>query len=176
MCTDILKFIFTTENLTDVIIYSSPDDPKKRNRGFAFLEYLTHKDASIAKRHLGSGRTQVWNCDIIVDWADPIEEPDEETMAKVCFVILSFVCSSVSQHVNAVNLSNVLYNVLQVLDDLFIFQLWYKASFYLKISVDTTCWTRVKLMLGDHGDFTCRCSNRNNVNKDQTLPIMELEV
>ena len=26
---------------------------------------------------------QVWNCDIIVDWADPQEEPDEQTMSKV---------------------------------------------------------------------------------------------
>lgn len=26
---------------------------------------------------------QVWSCDIIVDWADPQEEPDESTMSKV---------------------------------------------------------------------------------------------
>lgn len=26
---------------------------------------------------------QVWGCDIIVDWADPQEEPDEQTMSKV---------------------------------------------------------------------------------------------
>ena len=25
----------------------------------------------------------MWSCDIIVDWADPQEEPDEDTMAKV---------------------------------------------------------------------------------------------
>lgn len=72
-----------TDGLTDVIIYSSPDDPKKKNRGFAFLEYDTHKSASLAKRKLSTGRIKVWGCDIIVDWADPIEEPDEETMNKV---------------------------------------------------------------------------------------------
>lgn len=66
----------------DVIIYSSPDD-KKKNRGFCFLEYETHKAASLAKRRLGSGRIKVWSCDVIVDWADPQEEPDKETMAKV---------------------------------------------------------------------------------------------
>ena len=76
-------FIFA-ENLADVIIYSSPDDSKRKNRGFAFLEYASHKDASVAKRRIGNGRTRVWNCDIIVDWADPLEEPDEDTMAKVC--------------------------------------------------------------------------------------------
>lgn len=26
---------------------------------------------------------KVWGCDIIVDWADPQEEPDEQTMSKV---------------------------------------------------------------------------------------------
>jgi len=72
-----------TEGLQEVIIYSSPDDSKKKNRGFAFLEYESHKSASLAKRKLSSGRVKVWGCDIIVDWADPIEEPDDETMAKV---------------------------------------------------------------------------------------------
>ena len=72
-----------TENLTDVIIYNVADDPKKKNRGFAFLEYDSHKSASVAKRKLGNGRQRVWNCDIIVDWADPQEEPDQETMSKV---------------------------------------------------------------------------------------------
>uniref|UniRef100_A0A1B6GGE8 RRM domain-containing protein n=2 Tax=Cuerna arida TaxID=1464854 RepID=A0A1B6GGE8_9HEMI len=68
--------------LTEVIIYSSPDD-KKKNRGFCFLEYESHKAASLAKRRLGTGRIKVWGCDIIVDWADPQEEPDSETMSKV---------------------------------------------------------------------------------------------
>jgi len=70
-----------------VIIYSSPDD-KKKNRGFCFLEYESHKAASLAKRRLGTGRVKVWGCDIIVDWADPQEEPDEETMSKVRFNLL----------------------------------------------------------------------------------------
>lgn len=68
--------------LTEVIIYSSPDD-KKKNRGFCFLEYESHKAASLAKRRLGTGRIKVWSCDIIVDWADPQEEPDDDTMARV---------------------------------------------------------------------------------------------
>ncbi|XP_063909061.1 heterogeneous nuclear ribonucleoprotein Q isoform X2 [Zophobas morio] len=68
--------------LMEVIIYSSPDD-KKKNRGFCFLEYESHKAASLAKRRLGTGRIKVWGCDIIVDWADPQEEPDEQTMSKV---------------------------------------------------------------------------------------------
>lgn len=44
--------------LMEVIIYSSPDD-KKKNRGFCFLEYESHKAASLAKRRLGTGRIKV---------------------------------------------------------------------------------------------------------------------
>ncbi|KAG7213756.1 hypothetical protein KM043_002981 [Ampulex compressa] len=76
------EFRKLTAGLTEVIIYSSPDD-KKKNRGFCFLEYESHKAASLAKRRLSTGRIKVWGCDIIVDWADPQEEPDELTMSKV---------------------------------------------------------------------------------------------
>lgn len=71
-----------TAGLSNAIIYSSPDD-RRKNRGFCFLEYESHKAASVAKKKLGSRPIRVWNCDIIVDWADPQEEPDSETMAKV---------------------------------------------------------------------------------------------
>ncbi|XP_015913423.1 heterogeneous nuclear ribonucleoprotein R isoform X2 [Parasteatoda tepidariorum] len=71
-----------TAGLSEVIIYSTPDD-KRKNRGFCFLEYESHKAASLGKRKLGTGRLKVWGCDIIVDWADPQEEPDDETMSKV---------------------------------------------------------------------------------------------
>lgn len=50
-------WIFTA-GLIEVIIYSSPDD-KKKNRGFCFLEYESHKAASLAKRRLGTGRIKV---------------------------------------------------------------------------------------------------------------------
>lgn len=35
---------------------------------------------------------QVWGCDIIVDWADPQEEPDEQTMSKVSIVSHDYIC------------------------------------------------------------------------------------
>lgn len=76
------EFSKLTSGLVEVIVYSSPDD-KKKNRGFCFLEYESHKTASLAKRRLGTGRIKVWGCDIIVDWADPQEEPDEQIMNKV---------------------------------------------------------------------------------------------
>ena len=82
----------------DVIIYSSPST-EDRNRGFCFLEYESHKAASQAKRliedyfcfhhdgflsrRIGCGQIKAWGCDIFVDWADTLEDPDEDTMSKV---------------------------------------------------------------------------------------------
>lgn len=82
--------------LREVIIYSSPDD-KKKNRGFCFLEYESHKAASLAKRRLETGRVKVWNCDIIVDWADPQEEPDEHTMSQVKVLYVRNLTAMVSE-------------------------------------------------------------------------------
>lgn len=86
-----------TDGIVDVIIYNSPDDSKKKNRGFAFLEYDSHKSASMAKHRIGNGYTRVWGCDIIVDWADPQEEPDEETMSKVKVLYVRNLKSDVTE-------------------------------------------------------------------------------
>lgn len=70
------------EGLNDVILYHQPDD-KKKNRGFCFLEYEDHKTAAQARRRLMSGKVKVWGNVVTVEWADPIEDPDPEVMAKV---------------------------------------------------------------------------------------------
>lgn len=75
-----------SDGLVDVIVYGLADNPRQKNRGFAFLEYESHKHASNAKRKLQSGHPKFWQCDVIVDWADPMEEPDNETMSKVLFL------------------------------------------------------------------------------------------
>ncbi|XP_055324684.1 heterogeneous nuclear ribonucleoprotein R isoform X19 [Sitodiplosis mosellana] len=90
------EFAKHAPGLVEVIIYSSPDD-KKKNRGFCFLEYESHKAASLAKRRLGTGRIKVWGCDIIVDWADPQEEPDESTMSKVKVLYVRNLTQDISE-------------------------------------------------------------------------------
>lgn len=74
--------LILTEGLNDVILYHQPDD-KKKNRGFCFLEYEDHKTAAQARRRLMSGKVKVWGNVVTVEWADPIEDPDPEVMAKV---------------------------------------------------------------------------------------------
>jgi heterogeneous nuclear ribonucleoprotein R len=90
------EFDKLSAGLVEVIIYSSPDD-KKKNRGFCFLEYESHKAASLAKRRLGTGRIKVWSCDIIVDWADPQEEPDQDTMSRVKVLYCRNLTSAVTE-------------------------------------------------------------------------------
>lgn len=84
---NLYHYCFFTEGLSDVILYHQPDD-KKKNRGFCFLEYEDHKTAAQARRRLMSGKVKVWGNVVTVEWADPIEDPDPEVMAKVSFAML----------------------------------------------------------------------------------------
>ncbi|KAH9282897.1 APOBEC1 complementation factor [Echinococcus granulosus] len=71
-----------TDGVKDVICYPSVAD-KSKNRGFAFVEYESHKAAAMARRKLIPGRIQPWGQQIAVDWAEPEREVNEEIMMKV---------------------------------------------------------------------------------------------
>ena len=71
-----------TEGVMDVIVYPSASD-KSKNRGFAFVEYESHRSAAMARRKLMNGRVDLWGHNIAVDWAEPELEVDEEIMAQV---------------------------------------------------------------------------------------------
>ena len=71
-----------TEGVVDVIVYPSAVD-KTKNRGFAFIEYESHRSAAMARRKLMNGRVQLWGHNIAVDWAEPELEVDQEIMAQV---------------------------------------------------------------------------------------------
>ncbi|XP_027051802.1 probable RNA-binding protein 46 isoform X2 [Pocillopora verrucosa] len=71
-----------TESVVDVIVYPSAQD-KTKNRGFAFVEYSSHRDAAMARRKLMTGKIQLWGHQIAVDWAEPEQEVDEEIMDQV---------------------------------------------------------------------------------------------
>lgn len=90
------EFAKVTEGLSDVILYHQPDD-KKKNRGFCFLEYEDHKTAAQARRRLMSGKVKVWGNVVTVEWADPIEDPDPEVMAKVKVLFVRNLANSVTE-------------------------------------------------------------------------------
>ncbi|XP_019627782.1 PREDICTED: APOBEC1 complementation factor-like isoform X2 [Branchiostoma belcheri] len=71
-----------TEGVVNVIVYPMVTD-KTKNRGFAFVEYESHRAAAMARRKLIPGRIQLWGHQIAVDWAEPEPEVDEEVMRKV---------------------------------------------------------------------------------------------
>ncbi|KAL3842386.1 hypothetical protein ACJMK2_020406 [Sinanodonta woodiana] len=71
-----------TEGVKDVIVYPSAVD-KSKNRGFAFVEYVSHRTAAMARRKLIPGRIQLWGHQIAVDWAEPEQDVDDEIMNKV---------------------------------------------------------------------------------------------
>ena len=72
-----------TEGVTQVYLYNSHTD-KKKTRGYAFIEYVSHRAAALARRKLVPGRITLFDQEIDrVDWAEPENEVDEEIMAKV---------------------------------------------------------------------------------------------
>lgn len=71
-----------TDGVVDVIVYPSAVD-KTKNRGFAFVEYESHRSAAMARRKLIPGRIQLWGHQIAVDWAEPEQDVDEDTMSTV---------------------------------------------------------------------------------------------
>ncbi|NXU80088.1 A1CF factor, partial [Oreotrochilus melanogaster] len=71
-----------TDGVVDIIVYPSAAD-KTKNRGFAFVEYESHRAAAMARRKLLPGRIQLWGHPIAVDWAEPEVEVDEDTMSSV---------------------------------------------------------------------------------------------
>ena len=74
-----------TEGVVDVIVYPSATD-KSKNRGFAFVEYDSHRAAAMARRKLIPGRIQLWGHQIAVDWAEPENEVDEDIMKTVSVI------------------------------------------------------------------------------------------
>ena len=71
-----------TEGVVKVILYACIND-RTKNRGYAFVEYTSHKAAAMARRKLFSGRLQLWGAEVKVDWAEPEHTVDKDTMAKV---------------------------------------------------------------------------------------------
>lgn len=85
-----------TEGVVDVIMYSSSTD-KNKNRGFAFVEYESHKAAAMARRKLIPGTFQIWGHSIKVNWAEPERDVDEEVMQRVRVLYVRNLMPSTSE-------------------------------------------------------------------------------
>lgn len=89
---------WVSEGVADVIVYINPDAAdNKKNRGFCFVDFVDHKSASDAKRRITIGKARPWNSDLVVDWAEQQDEPDEETMSQVKVVYVKNLKEAVTE-------------------------------------------------------------------------------
>eukprot|EP00262_Sarcandra_glabra_P020544 TRINITY_DN822_c0_g1_i2.p1 TRINITY_DN822_c0_g1~~TRINITY_DN822_c0_g1_i2.p1 ORF type:complete len:715 (+),score=152.73 TRINITY_DN822_c0_g1_i2:62-2146(+) len=81
---DVIKLLqeIGIENIDTVTVMSDPSNADC-NRGFAFLELETNKDAQIAYKKLQKKDVFGKERNIKVAWAEPMNDPDEEEMLKV---------------------------------------------------------------------------------------------
>jgi len=69
------------EGVRDVIVY--PDVlHKSRNRGFTFVEFETHGDATMARRRLVGTGLHLGGLPLAIDWAVLEPELDDDTERK----------------------------------------------------------------------------------------------
>lgn len=75
---------FGIENVEELTLMEDPQE-EGFNRGFAFVEFSTHKEALKAFRRLQQADA-IFGTDrsAKVAWAQPLNEPDEDTMSQVC--------------------------------------------------------------------------------------------
>lgn len=81
--------------VASVILYPDIMEPR-RNRGFVFLEFETHREAAMAKRYMTSGPIKFFDKEVTIDWADP--EPDLEpaivnTVSDNSVLLHTYICT-----------------------------------------------------------------------------------
>lgn len=87
------------EGVVKCIVYADARD-KTKNRGFAFVEFESHRAAAMARRKLvGGGPVQLWGQQIAIDWAEPEVEIDEDIMSQVDLINIS--CHSIHPSIHS---------------------------------------------------------------------------
>lgn len=107
-----------TEGVLNVILYPSVTD-KTKSRGFAFVEYESHRAAAMARRKLIPGRIQLWNHDIAVDWAEPEPDIDEETMSKVCIMLNCSSCQVIAEDFQKSQAESIYRRIIYIMNAFF---------------------------------------------------------
>lgn len=78
------------KGVVDVIVYKNCFD-RKLNRGFAFVEFTSHRTAAMARRALVPGCVKLWDQPVMVDWAEPEPDVDDSQMNLVSFNLIALV-------------------------------------------------------------------------------------
>ena len=92
--TDVEKL---TDGVKDIILYPSLID-KSKTRGYAFVEYESHRAAALARRKLVTGRIFICGQEVEkIDWAEPENDVDDETMSKVKILFIRNLMATTSE-------------------------------------------------------------------------------
>lgn len=87
---DQLKIDFKSNftGVDDVILYRSIENRQHQNRGFCFIQFVSHEAARKAKRSIEKESERLFGHSVYVDWADPIDIPNDSIMdtVKVLYV------------------------------------------------------------------------------------------
>ncbi|KAH1018268.1 hypothetical protein HUJ05_006074 [Dendroctonus ponderosae] len=78
---NVLRYDYRIENIVDVITYRSYANPA-HNRGFAFLEFRTHEEASYFRAKYWD-KLYMFGKKMSVTWAIPLKEMDEHEASKM---------------------------------------------------------------------------------------------
>ncbi|XP_022647553.1 uncharacterized protein LOC111260577 isoform X2 [Varroa jacobsoni] len=79
--------------VVDVVLYTYPGS--SQNRGFCFVEFTSTKKAMVAKDAIVAIRP--WGCEVVVDWADPEQEPAEHVMKNVKVLYIKNIAPPTSE-------------------------------------------------------------------------------
>lgn len=97
---NVLRYDYRIENLVDVITYRSYANPS-HNRGFAFLEFRTHEEASYFRAKYWD-KLYMFGKKMSVSWAIPLKEMDENEASKVSsyWLCIFYTCNHCSSRFN----------------------------------------------------------------------------
>ncbi|KAG6453481.1 probable RNA-binding protein 46 [Manduca sexta] len=109
--------------IVDVILYKNAYD-RRLNRGFAFVEFTSHRAAAMARRALVPGCIKLWDQDVMVDWAEPEPDVDDEQMKTVkVLYVRNFLIKTTPECIQSVfeaAINNKIQRVKKIYDYAFI--------------------------------------------------------
>lgn len=95
-------FAKEVDSLKGVIIQDPPAGASSdvKNRGFGFLEFDSYFEAAAARKRLMNGRQKITSWDnfsrFIVDWAIPLENPDEDIVANSTAILVNNLTEAIT--------------------------------------------------------------------------------
>jgi RNA-binding proteins (RRM domain) len=79
------------EDIKDIVIHRSIVDSEE-NRGYAFVEFDSHRSAALSRKRYSPFRLQLWGHYVHVEWAIPDKQADLEAKSEVSGILTTYIC------------------------------------------------------------------------------------